>query len=294
MSNNVDISSRALLVSLRLNSWSARKYDKKVTKEVIEQHGTGEEAGRFNKSLLPAERPSYKELTSFIASVRTRHYELTLPWGEEWTRLLPIANHEKYQELQKEADREIPRLKRAFLSEYPTLKENARKFLNTMYNEEDYPSVADIGNKFQISFVITSVPAGDFRVGLSNEVLAVLRSQEHSRVQAATKVAMDDTWQRLYDVVRHMSERLAPGAIIRDVLIDNLQEQCDLLARLNITGDSRFEKLRQDTLKKLAAYSVEAIKADKHTRALMAQSADQILTSIRGARRIKVAVPKAA
>ena len=47
-----DLTSRAMLVELQVSQWTARKYDRKVSNEVAEQHGAEHDMGRYNKNLL--------------------------------------------------------------------------------------------------------------------------------------------------------------------------------------------------------------------------------------------------
>jgi hypothetical protein len=65
---NQDLHTRAMLVSLRISAWSARKYDKKISLEVAANHGASADAGRYNKYLMPADATSYKALEKHIAS----------------------------------------------------------------------------------------------------------------------------------------------------------------------------------------------------------------------------------
>ncbi len=50
----MNLSDRALLVQLSISQWTARKYDKRVTQQALTMNYASSDAGRFNKSLLPA------------------------------------------------------------------------------------------------------------------------------------------------------------------------------------------------------------------------------------------------
>ena len=56
--SNGNLATKAMLVDLSIRAWNARKFDKKITKEVAQRHGTTEKAGRYNKNLLPFDAPS--------------------------------------------------------------------------------------------------------------------------------------------------------------------------------------------------------------------------------------------
>ena len=64
---------------------------------------------------------------------------------------------------------------------------------------------------------------------------------------------MKDAWDRLYDVLSRMSDRLADDVgedgqpkrkIFRDSLVDNAVEVCKLLKHFNTTNDTRLEAMR--------------------------------------------------
>ncbi len=68
-----------------------------------------------------------------------------------------------------------------------------------------------------------------------------------------TATMMKDAWDRLYDVLSRMSERLTDDVvdgepkrrIFRDTLVDNAIDVCKLLKHFNTTGDTRLEAMRQ-------------------------------------------------
>jgi hypothetical protein len=49
----VSLTSRAMLCSLTISMWSARKHDKDASEEIAVRHGAQSDAGRYHKILLP-------------------------------------------------------------------------------------------------------------------------------------------------------------------------------------------------------------------------------------------------
>ena len=47
------LSSRAMLCSLSISMWSARKHDPDASQEIAQRHGAQADAGRYHKVLLP-------------------------------------------------------------------------------------------------------------------------------------------------------------------------------------------------------------------------------------------------
>ena len=271
--------SRAMLASLRISSWSARKYDRKITAETNEAHGASSDAGRYNKMLLPGDASSYKALTSHIAGVRVLHYAQTLAWSDDGWRLLPVANYQRYTDKLREAKHTYDSLLADFLADYPQLQQAARIKLNGMYRDEDYPS--DVAGKYDFAIEYSPVPSGgDFRVELSQAEIDVIATRTESRVKSAFEDAHRDAVKRLYDCVSRIHERLAqPEAIFRDSLINNATELCDVLTRLNISGDVNLEALRKQT-DSLATVSPDTLRNDAVTRIQTANDAQGILNTM--------------
>ena len=284
------IHARALLVSLRISAWTARRYDKKISEQVARDHSATPDAGRYNKMLLAGDAASYKAVMSAVTAARNTHYTQTLAWSDEGPRLLPTDNLDAYTAAMREAQRVFDEALDTFLADYPALQENARVRLNGMYRDEDYPSVEELRRKFAFAIDYLPLPASeDFRCALPAAERERIERSLNDRVNEATVMAQRDAWQRLYTCVEHVYERLSqPDAVFRDSLIENARELTDVLARLNVTGDRDLERLRSEVESQIAAVSAEDLRSDQRLRSDVADSANVILRSIRRIRRVDV------
>ena len=84
----------AMLVSLRITAWSGRLYDRQASNHVAAQHDASASAGRYNKRLLP--KAAFAALTATVSEARSSHYANSLPWDDQGSRLLTVANYEAY------------------------------------------------------------------------------------------------------------------------------------------------------------------------------------------------------
>jgi len=273
-----ELSSRALLTQLHIHIWTARRYDRKISAEVATQHNTKEEAGRYNKRLLPFEAESYDTVKLIGGQARTFHYEQTLPWGEDGIRILPSTNYFEYTTAMAEFRDKFEAAAKEFCKQYPDLRKAAKKALNGMYRDDDYPEDRAISYKFGFETGFLPFPdAGDFRVKLGNDQVSLVRERITRQVEDATRIAMRDLWQRLYSAVETMSDKLHdPKAIFRDTLVGNLRELCQLLPRLNFTHDQELEAMRARIEQELARYTPDALRTDDMLRASVAQQAANI------------------
>lgn len=284
MTTNFDtaIHTRALLVWLRISTWSARKYDKTVTNKVNAQYAASTDAGRYNKHLLPGDAKAYKTLTTLAGAIRSQHYAHTLAWSDEGWRLLPTANYTTYTDWLRSQQSAFRTALDEFTADYPSMRAQASRLLNGLYKDEDYPNTQDLHSRFSLGVEYAPVPAqGDIRVSLGTDTIEQIEAAIADRTNRATETAMADCWQRLHTVVSHINDRLAvPDAIFRDSLIDNAREICDTLKRLNITNDPNLERMRVQVQTDLLKYGPQALRDFKSHREATADKAQRILDSM--------------
>lgn len=273
----MNLNDRALLVQLNVSQWTARKYDRKVTEQIADAHGTGSAAGRYNKSLLPMN--TYLEAVhKKTTEIRKAYYANTLPWGIEGTQLLPTANYLSFMTEFRAAKGEWQQLTSAFLRRYDDLRSNARGFLAQMYNDTDYPSRLEVARKFNIDMAVFPVPNADFRVSIASDELTRIQADVETRVREAGATAMKEVWNRLYQHVEHIAERLAdPANVFRDSMLVSANETCDMLTRLNILDDPDLERMRLEVSHKLVGFHPDALRNDPDLRRDTAAEAKKIM-----------------
>lgn len=272
----MNLNDRALLVQLSVSQWTARKYDKKVTNEVASAHGTTTAAGRYNKSLLPM-NDYLDRVHKKTTHIRTKFYENTLPWGIEGTMMLPTSNYLQFMTDFRKEKGEWQYLVNEFVSNYDQLRLDAKRLLGSLYDDADYPDETDVSRKFKMDMAIFPVPSTDFRVAIASDELTRIQQDVEKRIADAQTTAMKEVWDRLYDRVKHMAEKLAdPKAIFRDTMVENTKELCALLPRLNFMDDPNLEQLRQQVEASLLKHP-EALRNDPDLRRDTAAEAKAIM-----------------
>jgi len=276
----MSLNDKAMLVYLNISFWTARKYDKKISKEVEDKYGT-DEAGRYNKILIAKEHLA--NIKKIISVARTFHYENTLPWMDNGGRLLPSSNYFDYVNAIRNFQDEYERETANFLLVYPNLKFEARQRLNAMFEEDDYPDLDIIRLKYAFRSQITPVPeAGDFRVKITDDEVAMIRESLEQQVKNSTETAMNDLWKRLFNVVEHMSERLSdPDNKFKNSLVENIEDLCELLPKLNITDDPVLAVAVNEIKAKLTINDSQTLRDNNIIRNKTANEAQKILNKMR-------------
>lgn len=271
------LSDRALLVQLNISQWTARKLDKKATREVADANYASRDAGNYNKKLLPMS-DSLANIHTMTGDIRREFYANTLPWGLENTHMLPTSNYLSFMTTFRKRKAEWEAVVRKFLTDYPHLQTTAQRFLGNLYDAADYPDVNDLQRKFGMDLVVMPVPTNDFRVQLADDELSSIHADIQRRVEESSGLAMKEAWQRLYSHVKLMSERLGnTEGRLHDSLFDNAIELCRILPRLNFSDDPNLEAMRREVETKLVSHNKEAIKGSPTLRKQVADEAADIM-----------------
>lgn len=266
---------KAMLVNLTIRQWSARRRDKDVGKEIEKSH-LAKDAGNFNKLLIDKE--ALAPLVTLAGKLRTTHYDMTLPWGDDGSRLLPAKMFFDYRDAISTLRGQYQAAIDKFVAEYPTYVQNARKRLGTMYNPKDYPDPDRVGQKFGAKPNFTPVPeAKDFRVDLGTEEVAAIKKDIENDMNSLLNQAANDLWIRLRDCVQKIYDRLSdPEAVFRDSLIENAQFACSVAVKLNINDDKELEDIRRD-IDRMCSISPSRLREDKDLRKRVADNAHGLL-----------------
>jgi len=277
------LSDRALLVQLNISQWTARKRDKKATKEVQVTNGAAANTGNFHKALLPMS-DSLANIGIMAGDIRREFYENTLPWGLEGTHMLPTANYLAFMTTFRRRKTEWEQVVRKFIADYPSHQTMAQRFLGKLYDPADYPNVRDLQYKFNMDLVVTPVPPSDFRVQLADDELSSIQADIQRRVEENSSIAMRDAWQRLYDRVKHMVERLTkiddPKSRFHESTLEHITDLCALLPRLNVMDDPNLEAMRQEVEGKLSGLSKDAVVNDPVFRRTKIDEANDIIAKM--------------
>jgi len=272
----------AMIVRLGISNWTARKFDKGVTQRVASEYAVDAEVGRYNKVLIAKE--SIQEVTQAVSAARTFHYENTLPWDDGGGRILPSKNFETYSKAMRKLKVSFDEAVRNFLDNYDEYREEARRRLNGMFRDSDYPGPREIKRKFDFTTDIEPVPNHkDFRVTLGDKDIKRIQAQLEKRVAERVATATKDLYIRLGEVVSKFAEKLADkDAIFRDSLVENIVGLVNLIPKLNVTNDPELEKLRKETERKICALGPDALRKDEAARSTAAKDANAILDKMSG------------
>lgn len=272
----MSLQTQAMLVTLSVSCWTARKQDKKVSAEVEANHGA-HDAGRYNKLLV--DKVHLDPLTSFAGQIRQYHYKMTAPWMDNGARLLPSKLSMEYFAEIRKLKQDYQNLVSNFIQLYNTqLVQAARQRLGTMYNPDDYPAGSDLFAKFGVDVDIQPIPDGqDFRVDVGDAERQRIAQDIADKVAARTAAAQRDAWARIREAVSAIESRLsAPKGRIYDTLISNAEALVRVLPGLNVANDPRMDQVCSEVTSRLII-DPQRLRDSVSSRKRVAEAAREIL-----------------
>lgn len=286
MQNNIaGIARAAMLVSLNIGMYSARKQDKTTQAEITEAKGSGSRKAASVYKNLFAECVELDAIGKFLTRVRNEHYRLTLPWDDDGKRMLPTKALIEYRAFMGRAEAELGRLVGVFGDKYDTLVAAAAFQLGALFDRAEYPSRERAMKRFYLDVAMTPLPvSGDFRLDIEAEVQDDLVRDYEKRMDAKVQAANQEAWTRLHKVLSHMSERLETNddgtkKIFHDTTVTNAEQLCDLLTQLNITQDPALEKARASLEAALQGATPKDLRESQGSRTIVKQRVDSILSA---------------
>ena len=279
------IAQAAMLVNFSVSLYSGRKQDKRTQAEVTTAHNAASaKAASVYKNLF-SDCPELEAVTKFQARARQRHYALTLPWSDDGLRLLPTRAFMDYSAEMRRMHDQFDLLVDAFIQKYDTLVAAAAFKLGTLFDRDEYPASQDIANRFRFNVDYMPLPtAGDFRLDIESEIQQKLIESYEQRLAASVQAAQQDAWNRLYDALAQLKDRLTltdegKRKIFRDTTVTNAQELCGLLTQLNVTNDPVLEAARQKLEESIMGVEPAELRREEGERLTVLSKVDEILSS---------------
>ena len=237
----MSLKEKCMIVNLAISQWSARKYDRNVSNEVAQNHAATD-AGRVNKILIAGE--ALKQIAKVANSARNFHYQNSLSWSDNGDRILPSENFFNYTSEMLKFKSEFDDLVREFIANYPSLVQDAKLRLNTLFSEADYPPQSLIQQKFKLSYSYMPIAdVDDFRVSISEEEVSKIKLQIQSQIDGRINDAQDEMLKRMQVASFNMAEALeVPDKVFRDSLVGNIQELVELIPLLNFNKNSKIDQ----------------------------------------------------
>ena len=280
------IGSSAMLSELSISQWTARKKDRKASKDVTDSNNAESGVANVNKKLLGncAELDRVHKMTGMI---RNAHYAMTMPWSDTGLRLLPTVQYFNYHKAMTDLENEWRSLVATFLSSYQWEISKAQAKLGDLFDVDEYPTTDALTSRFAFNLNYIPLPdAGDFRIDVGKDAVDEVKTSYDNYYARQLENAKNDVWTRLHMALSKMSERLdysdtiGDKKIFRDSLVDNVVGMVGLLDICNVTGDSQMTALKNKLEETMYGISADVLRESTDTRVETKRAVDQIISEL--------------
>lgn len=268
-----NIHSSAMLANLRISQWTARKIDKKVAGEVAKTHGVQANVGAYYKSVLPTtdangERTSIEQIKKLVGEARTYHYKMTLPWLDSGARVLSAAAYIDYMQVMQQFRTQFEDAVTKFVYDYPFEREEAKIRLGTLFNDDDYPPLDRVAERFGFALDILPIPMGsDFRCDIGDDEAEKIKADIEKATLATVQSAIADVYKRIAGVVEAFAVKLQfEDTRFEKSLVTNAEDLVNLLPKLNFTGDPALTAIGTALKNKLCLYGADELRNNMAAR----------------------------
>lgn len=269
----MNLSERAILVSLRVSLPATARRDKQAAEEIEKAHNV-RNVGVFNKALINTKFMRRIKHVEFRA--RQLLYSATLPWLDSDMRLLPVGAVTEFLATMGQLSMEFNAEAKSIEKGWDMILEEAKHRLGALYIAEQYPTLAALRERFKFAISVMPVPSHKH---LPEKLYASLATPLDKSVSRAFANAHREAWERLYADVLHMAERLESSGRVHESVVENLAATCDVLPGLNFADDKDLLKVVALTEQHLLV-PVEALRKQADMKVSTAAAARKIATAM--------------
>ena len=292
VSNDDLLREKALTVRLFRKKISRNKLDKVLSEELRKLKKVDDDVSlRVNKSIFT--KDATDAFMKILSEAGKYYYRVTTPWDDKGFRLLSVDIFKEFVKKFKSYTREFRTTVEAFMDGIEGDIQLMEKTLGTAFSRSDYDhlflSSGELDREtFRKSFSLeleygTVSSSGDIRAELTKDdrdIIAAHITEKNNQKFAATQKHIITC---LHEHILKIHERLCDSEkIFRDTLIENLNDLCDLIPKMNIAGDPVLNQLAADAKKTLCHWDAQTLRDDNTIRTDVADEAEKILGNMKG------------
>ena len=275
----------AMLANVSITSWSAKQYDRALSRQTATSDNAKEDAVKAEKILAP--KSALAAIKKAEGAIRTFHLAQTLPWINRGPSLLPAKNFFRYRDGIAPLIAQYEATADDFCGgPYIALFEAAKDRMGDLFDAYDYPTPDLIRKRYSAAVDFQPLPdGGDFRLDLDAGTEQALKDDCNARVAKAEGMAMDALYDRAYEAVNHMATFLKGydpkgGSRMWPSLVGNVKAIAELMPLMNVANDPKLDQFAKEIMADLAGYDTEDLKKDEALRGAVIIKAEHIASAI--------------
>ena len=288
----VSLATSSMLVSVDINVWTATKQDRGISDEVATMKKAELGTAKVTKYLF-ARNPKHNRIVKLRQLIRKWLVGSTYRWSNS-QHLLPTVDLERFKQDYEKYEREFNTAVEDFLSHYKNLVSDEAFKQGDMFDKNDYPSIEELRQKFNMRLFVAEVPSHDFRCQVSQDTADDLKAEYQQQADEIVKTVLATQVNRIVDVMKSIShccghiesvDKEGKPSFKRRAIYDTTFQRAKALVNtiknfkpMNNEQSDKLQNAVDDLEKVIGGVSADVLRDSDSARAEVKQGIDKILS----------------
>lgn len=270
-------------VKMTIHRWSGQTFDKNAAAQVERQNQA--DPGSVKATVLLIPKHWNRKVASAASRLRAMWDAMSLPWEDGGWRVVHATRYEEIMEKAVGFVQEYQRASDELVRNYPRLRKGAMKRLGDLYDEDAFPTKAEVESLFSTRVYQRPIVTGkDVRVlGLSEHAVENMRhsieEQLTNQINTALASLIDQLRQLVTDALTRY-DKDDQKRVRYNGLQKRVEKTCDSLQILNVTNSPDVGALIESVREVLTKEDPALLREDKSKKNKAKKAARSVLNDL--------------
>lgn len=291
MADTYDLRKRAVLVKVTTKVLGVKKKDNDLTATLAREYQADADVVHGGVDIINTKNPLFKKIIKTKGLISNTNRDMTGPWQDDGFRIIGTKRYAQWRQIMDDMVSTFEADVDDFVKNYVDVLAEAKIKLGNAYDESRYPSPSEIRDAFVITLETEVLPDRtntiiDLDKARHEKIVADAQALDGKRTQSLTEHTHKVVRETLGDMITALKEfgddipNSKRTRSFKDTLVENMATLADTLPGLNITGDTRLDKLTQRIADKLTTVDANelrgTVKVKGDTRTKEVREADAL------------------
>lgn len=269
--------------SLSTHWWGInKKAGIEVLSSVADSFGANQKYLKIEKKLINKNNVFYKRLSETKSAIITYWKDLTLPYVENGVRLIRKDLISGFEDRMASFKTELNTRVSDLENNYETLKEESRRALQSLYQDEDYPDT--LRGLFGFNWEYPNLNPPEYLLAYNPELYRRQQEAVKAKFEEAIVKAEKAFGGELQNLVTKLIERMQPNPdgsrkVFQDATVtENFQNFFTRFKTVSVTNSAELQDIIQQAERIISGVSTENLKLDSVARQDLAAQMQQVST----------------
>ena len=275
------LSRLSILLNLKIHKWAGEVSDPKALRAVAKAFGGTTHHDRYRKSLFVTN--ALEAIDKCAGRIRLNFYKWTLAWLDGGNgRLVSSMDFRDFSTAHTGLVGDFEQAVDQFLLDYPEHKQQAKKDKGDLYNEHEYPDIAELRSRFYIELTTLPFPdSTDFRVEAPEQIIQELTRSVDESINAVVHNVENDIRMRVTERVTLVHQGLTGGKRWARTLFEELAFITDMGLHMKEILPKKLGKDLEFIKKHISGLDVDKLRNSESGKDVCVKACVSVLKSLK-------------